>query len=89
MLIFQRADLLSRSSSKWKVHFSTDGQNRSIDETKDPTNIKEVRLFLGLTGYFIKHICNYLNIVHPLNCFIKAPSSWGQGHTIPPHVQYG
>ena len=48
MLIFQRVNSLSRSSSKWKFHPSTNGQNRSIHETKAPTNIKEVRHFLSL-----------------------------------------
>ena len=35
---------------------------------KSPMNIKEVRHFLGLTSYYQKFICNYVDIMHPLNC---------------------
>ena len=78
MLILQRVNSLFRSSSKWKFHPSTNGQNRSIDETKAPTNIKEVRHFLDLTGFYRKFICNYSDIAHPLNCLTKMfqPFIW-------------
>ena len=36
VLIFQRPNSLSRPSSKWKFDHSTNGQNRSINETKAP-----------------------------------------------------
>ena len=35
---------------------------------KPPTNIKEVRHFLGFTGFYWKFICYYADIAHPLNC---------------------
>ena len=40
----------------------------ALRKLKPPTNIKEVRHFLGLTGYYFKFICNYANIAYPLNC---------------------
>ena len=45
---------------------------------KPPTNIKEVRHFLGLTGYYRKFICNYLDIVYPLDCLTRKsqPFIW-------------
>ena len=53
-------------------------------ELKPPTNIKEVRHFLGLTGYYHKFICNYTDIAYPLNClthkaqpFIWTPECQG------------
>ena len=30
-----------------------------------PANIKEVRYFLGLTGYYQNFLCNYADIVYP------------------------
>ena len=35
---------------------------------KPPTNMKEVKHFLSLTGYYHKFICNYEDIAYPLNC---------------------
>ena len=45
---------------------------------KPPTIVKEVRHFFGLTGYYIKFICKYLDITHPLNCLIQRsqPFMW-------------
>ena len=37
---------------------------------KSPTNIKEVRHFLGLTGYYQKLICNCADITHLLNSLV-------------------
>ena len=37
----------------------------ALMKLKTPTNIKEVRHFLGLTGYSRKFICNYSDITHP------------------------
>ena len=47
-------------------------------ELKPPTNIKEVRHFLSLTGYYRKFICNYSDITHPLNCLTckSEPFLW-------------
>ena len=35
---------------------------------KPPTIVKDIRHFLGLTGYYCKFICNYADIAYPLNC---------------------
>ena len=40
----------------------------ALMKLKPPTNIKEVRHFLSLTGYYRKFICNYLDMAYPLNC---------------------
>ena len=50
----------------------------ALMKLKPPTNIKEVRHFLGLTGYYRKHICNYTDIEHPLNCLTgkSQPFIW-------------
>ena len=45
---------------------------------KPPTNIKDVRHFLRLTGYYQNFICNYVDITHPLNCLMckSQPFIW-------------
>ena len=52
----------------------------ALMKLKPPPNVKEVRHFLGLTGYCHKFICTYADIAYPLNClthkaqpFIWAP----------------
>ena len=40
----------------------------ALMKLKPPTNIKEVRHFISLTGYYHKFICNYVVIRYPLNC---------------------
>ena len=43
-----------------------------------PANIKEVRHFHSLRGYYRKFICNYSDIAHPLNCLTckSLPFTW-------------
>ena len=45
---------------------------------KPLANIEEVRHFLGLTCYYRKFICNYLDNAHPLNCLThkSQPFIW-------------
>ena len=43
-------------------------KTEGLMKLKSPTNVKEVRHFLGLTGYYHKCNCNYTDIVYPLNC---------------------
>ena len=40
----------------------------ALMKIKPPTKVKEVRHFLGLTGYHCKFICNYADIAYPINC---------------------
>ena len=50
----------------------------ALMKVKPPTNIKEVRHFLGLTGYYQKCICNNADMAHPLNCIMckTQPFIW-------------
>ena len=50
----------------------------ALMKLRPPNNIKEVRHFLGLTGYYQKLTCNYADITHPLNCLMSEsqPFVW-------------
>ena len=48
--------------------FSLANKIEVLMKLKPPTNIKEVRHFPGLTGYYWKFIYDYADITHPLNC---------------------
>lgn len=46
-------------------------KTEAIKHYPEPKNIKEVRQFLGLTGYFRRFIPSYANIASPLNHLLK------------------
>ena len=68
MLVLEGTNSLFRPPSKWNIHPSTCQQNWGTYEAWTPTNIKEVRHFPGLTGYYQIFICNVADTMHPLNC---------------------
>ena len=55
--------LASETSILWLAH-----KIEALMKFKPPTNVKEVKHFLGLTGYYHKFICNYADVAYPLNC---------------------
>ena len=59
------------------IHLLTD-KIKALMKLKPLTNIKEVRYFFCLAGYYRKFICNYLNITHPLKCLTQKlwPFMW-------------
>ena len=48
----------------------------AIDEAPAPTNIKELRSFLGLLNYYGKFIPNLSTIIHPLNELLQTDWRW-------------
>ena len=41
-----------------------------LKEWTPPTNVKELRSFLGFAGYYRRFVCNYRSIVKPLNALL-------------------
>lgn len=51
----------------------------AIQDMKTPTNVKEVRSFLGLTNYVSRFIADYANITKPLRDLTKNNVEWTWG----------
>ena len=78
MLIFkEQIHYLDHLVSGTSILLLTD-KVEALMKLKPPTNIKEVRHFLSLTGYYRKIICNYSEMAHPLHCLTwkSQPFIW-------------
>lgn len=51
----------------------------AVMEMKEPRNIKGVRQFLGLSGYFRRHVKNYSSITEPLTRLLRKDVRWNWG----------
>ena len=53
----------------------------AISKHPPPTNIPELRTFLGLTGYYRRFIPNMAHVIKPLTDLLRknAPWQWPQG----------
>ena len=49
---------------------------KSIREWPAPTNVKELRSFLGLTAYYMKFVRHYAAIVAPLTDLFAQDAAW-------------
>lgn len=50
----------------------------SIQRYPEPTNLKELRAFLGLSGYYRRFVKNYAKIAKPLTKFLKGENGHKQ-----------
>ena len=48
----------------------------AIDRAPAPTNVQELRSFLGLLNYYGKFLPNLATILHPLNSLLQAGRKW-------------
>ena len=63
-------------------HISKDGirplpsKVTAIKQAPAPTNVQELRSFLGLLNYYGKFIPNLATILHPLNALLRTDKKW-------------
>ena len=52
----------------------------AIKNIPQPKSVRDIQVFLGLTGYFRRHICRYAEIARPLTDLIRKnePFNWGE-----------
>lgn len=59
----------------------SDGKTRAIKNFPQPSNVKAVQSFLGLTGFFRKFIAHYATIARPLTELLKKDQKFNFGST--------
>ncbi len=73
-----------------KEGFRPDPRNiEAITQMKAPTNLKEVRRFIGMVGFYRKPILNFLKIASPLTDPTAASNCtgwWDNDTVIIPHL---
>ncbi|GMF56344.1 unnamed protein product [Phytophthora fragariaefolia] len=52
------------------------GKVRVINEWPTPSNVKELRQFLGLATYLCKYVSNYAGKIRPLSQLLKKDAAW-------------
>ncbi|GMF61131.1 unnamed protein product [Phytophthora fragariaefolia] len=52
------------------------GKVRVINERPTPTNVKELRQFLGLATYLCKYVSNFAGKIRPLSQLLKKAAAW-------------
>lgn len=55
-------------------------KTRAVDEFKAPKNVKEVRRFMGLVGFFRRFILKFAQLVRPITDLTKNDIAfkWGE-----------
>ena len=59
---------------------------QAVKEMQPPTNVTEVRQFLGLCNYFRTHVKNFSTLAGPLNFLTSKKAGW-RGGPLPPDAK--
>ena len=55
---------------------ATDAKLKAIVDAPSPTNVTELRSFLGLLNYYGRFIPNLASLIHPLNNLLRHDVNW-------------
>ena len=58
---------------------STDEKVRAIQDAPHPTNVKELRAWLGLLNYYGRFLCNLSTTLAPLHVLLRKETKWQWG----------
>ena len=59
----------------------TDEKVRAIQDAPHPTNVKELRAWLGLLNYYGRFLCNLSTTLTPLHVLFRKETKWQWGKT--------
>lgn len=51
----------------------------AVENVPEPTNVSELRSFLGLVNYYGKYLANLSSVLEPLNLLLRKDSPWSWG----------
>jgi len=68
-------EYLGHSIDAKGVH-TTKSKVKAIQDAPIPTNVQELRSFLGLLNYYAKFIPNLASLLHPLHTLLRANQPW-------------
>ena len=57
----------------------TDEKVRAIQDAPHPTNVKELRAWLGLLNYYGRFLCNLSTTLAPLHVLLRKETKWQWG----------
>ena len=57
----------------------TDEKVREIQDAPHPTNVKELRAWLGLLNYYDRFLCNLSTTLAPLHVLLRKETKWQWG----------
>ena len=64
----------------------TDEKVRAIQDAPHPTNVKELRAWLGLLNYYGRFLCNLSTTLAPLHVLLRKETKWQWGKTKTRHA---
>ena len=74
-LLQESANYLGHTIDAQGIHTSSE-KVKAMVEAPSPTNLQELRSFLGLLNYYAKFLPNLATVLHPLHRLLRANQPW-------------